>query len=135
MTPSAPQPHDVGEPVHVVRRYLDEIYHDGRVEIVREICADPVVRHDPGRRTELSHQEQIDRIGADLPQWQPFFTAEVLTGDAEFAVLVWHAVGSYRRADVVGHRGVPGRRRPDHRRLEHPLLHRTLGLTTTSAPE
>ncbi|MBN9107420.1 MAG: nuclear transport factor 2 family protein [Pseudonocardia sp.] len=102
MTAAVPQPHDVDTPVHVVRRYLDEIYHDGRVEIVREICADPVVRHDPGRRTELSHQDQIDRIGADLPQWQPFFTAEVLAGDAEFAVLVWHAAGRTAERTLSG---------------------------------
>ncbi|GAA1864069.1 hypothetical protein GCM10009836_50470 [Pseudonocardia ailaonensis] len=80
-------------PVGVVRRYLDEIYHAGDVDLVREICADPVVRHDPGRTTELSHADQIARIAADLPQWRPHFTAEVLAGDAEYAVLVWNASG------------------------------------------
>lgn len=80
-------------PVAIVGRYLDEIYHNGNVETVREICADPVVRHDAGRRTELGHQAQIDRICADLPQWQPYFTAEVLAGDDEHAVLVWTARG------------------------------------------
>lgn len=39
-------------PVGVVR-YRDEIHHGGEVEPVREICADPVVRHDPGGRTTL----------------------------------------------------------------------------------
>ncbi len=83
--------------VAVVRRYLDEIYHRGDTAVVREICADPLVRHDPGRRTELTHEAQIARIDADLPQWQPFFTAEVLAGDDEHAVLVWTAEG--RTAD------------------------------------
>ena len=80
-------------PAGVVRRYLDEIYHDGRVETVREICADPVIRHDPGCRTELGHEQQIERISVDLPQWHPYFTAEVLAGDDEHAVLVWTARG------------------------------------------
>lgn len=84
-------------PVDVVRRYLDEVYHRGDTGLVREICADPLVRHDPGRRTALTHDEQVARIGADLPQWQPWFTADVLAGDAEYAVLVWTARG--RTAD------------------------------------
>lgn len=84
-------------PVGVVRRYLDEIYHRGRTDLVREICADPVVRHDPGRRTELTHDAQVARIEADLPQWRPWFTADVLAGDDEYAVLVWTADG--RTAD------------------------------------
>lgn len=80
-------------PVQVVRRYLDDIYHRGDVELVRELCADPVTRHDPGGTRTLTHQEQIDRINADLPRWQPYFTAEVHAGDVEFAVLVWTARG------------------------------------------
>ena len=84
-------------PVAVVRRYVNEIYHDARTDLVREICADPVIRHDPGRRIELSHDDQIARIEADLPQWRPWFTANVLAGDDEHAVLVWTAEG--RTAD------------------------------------
>lgn len=84
-------------PVAVVRRYVEEIYHQGQVEVVREICGDPMLRHDPGSQTALSHQQQIDRINADLPQWQPYFTPAVLAGDDEHAVLVWTAIG--RTAD------------------------------------
>jgi hypothetical protein len=80
-------------PVAVVRRYLEEIYHEGRTAVVREICADPMIRHDPGRFTELTHDQQIARIEADLPQWRPHFTDEVLAGDGEHAVLVWTARG------------------------------------------
>ena len=80
-------------PVDVVRRCLDEIYHAGRTELVREITADGVVRHDPGGTTTLDHDAQIARIEADLPQWSPWFTAEVLAGDGEHAVLVWTARG------------------------------------------
>ena len=80
-------------PVTTVRRYLEEIYHQGRVETVREITADGLVRHDPGGARTLDHDAQVARIRADLPQWQPYFTAEVLAGDDEFAVLVWTARG------------------------------------------
>lgn len=84
-------------PVAVVRRYVDEIYHDGQLEVVKEICADPLIRHDPGNVTPMSHDEQIARIAADLPEWHPVFTAEILAGDSEHAVLVWTAEG--RTAD------------------------------------
>lgn len=84
-------------PVDVVRRYLDEVYHEGRVEVVREICANPMLRHDPGVVTPMSHEEQIARINADLPQWQPWFTIDVLAGDTRYATLVWTAHG--RTAD------------------------------------
>ena len=80
-------------PVEVVRRYLDEVYHAGDVEIVREITADGLVRHDPGGSRTLDHEAQIERIRADLPAWQPQFTAEVLAGDDDYAVLVWTARG------------------------------------------
>lgn len=86
-------------PVEVVRRYLEEIYHAGDVEVVREITADGVVRHEPGGTRTLDHEAQIARILADLPQWQPHFTAELLAGDDEYAVLVWTARG--RTADRV----------------------------------
>lgn len=85
--------HEAATPVGVVRRYLDEIYHAGDVELIREITADGVVRHDPGGTRTLDHEAQIARIKADLPQWQPLFTAEVLAGDDEYAVLVWTARG------------------------------------------
>ena len=81
------------EPVAVVRRYLDDVYHAGDVELVREITADGVVRHDPGGTRTLDHSAQIARVRADLPTWQPYFTAEVLAGDDEYAVLVWTARG------------------------------------------
>ncbi len=88
--------------VEVVRRYCDEIYHEGKVEVIREICADPLVRHDPGTRRILSHQQQIDRISADLPTWQPWFTAHVLAGDDEYVSLVWSAHGRTRERVLSG---------------------------------
>lgn len=90
---TTPEAAPSASPVEVVRRYVEEIYHEGKTALVREICADPVVRHDPGKRTEMSHDAQIARIEADLPQWHPQFTSEVLAGDDEYAVLVWTARG------------------------------------------
>ncbi|WP_354701648.1 hypothetical protein DSM112329_01974 [Paraconexibacter sp. AEG42_29] len=81
-------------PVDVVTRYLEEIYHQGDVDLVREVCGDPLVRHDPGARSELSHDEQIARIRGDLEKHEPRFTWEVLAGDGRDAVLVWNCARS-----------------------------------------
>ena len=52
----------------LLERYWEECSNQGNVELVRELCADPITRHDPGGRSTLSHQEQIDRlkIGLDM---------------------------------------------------------------------
>ncbi|MCF7548664.1 nuclear transport factor 2 family protein [Pseudonocardia sp. WMMC193] len=107
MTPVTPAtgptaPPRTASPVAVVRRYLDEIYHEGLVDVVREICADPVVRHDPGSIRTLTHREQMDRIRADLPQWNPWFEAAVLAGDDTHAVLVWNATGRTAERTLSG---------------------------------
>ena len=52
----------------LLERYWEECSNQGNVELVRELCADPITRHDPGSATTLSHDEQIARleIGRDL---------------------------------------------------------------------
>lgn len=46
----------------LLERYWEECSNQGNVELVRELCADPIIRHDPGAETALSHQDQIDRL-------------------------------------------------------------------------
>ena len=53
----------------LLERYWEECSNQGNLELVRELCADPIIRHDPGgKETPLSHQDQIDRlkIGMDM---------------------------------------------------------------------
>jgi hypothetical protein len=52
----------------LLERYWEEVSNEGNLELLRELCADPITRHDPGGDTTLSHQEQIDRlqIGIDM---------------------------------------------------------------------
>jgi hypothetical protein len=35
-------------PLELIQLYWDRVYNDLEVELIREICADPIVRHDPG---------------------------------------------------------------------------------------
>ena len=52
----------------LLERYWEECSNQGKVELVREFCADPIIRHDPNGETALSHQDQIDRlqVGFDM---------------------------------------------------------------------
>ncbi len=49
----------------VVLRYLHEVWNEGRADVVREVCADPVTRHDAGEVTRLDHAAQIARVEAN----------------------------------------------------------------------
>ena len=46
----------------VMERYWEEVNNQGKLELIRELCADPITRHDPEKVTQLSHDEQITRV-------------------------------------------------------------------------
>ena len=47
----------------LLERYWEEASNQGNYELVRELCADPIIRHDvDGGVTKLSHDEQIARV-------------------------------------------------------------------------
>ena len=46
----------------LLERYWEDCSNQGDVELVRELCADPIIRHDPGSETPLSHDDQIARL-------------------------------------------------------------------------
>jgi hypothetical protein len=76
----------------LLRLYWEEVWNNGNVELVREICADPIVRHDPGATTALSHNEQIARITQQRTERRPQFTHEVIVADEHHATSVWNMV-------------------------------------------
>jgi hypothetical protein len=81
----------VRSPRELIEIYWEQIYNNGEVELVREVCADPIVRHDPGCVTPLSHDEQIVRIKRSLAV-KPLFTHRVLHADDCFVTSVWNMV-------------------------------------------
>ena len=73
----------------LLERYWEECSNQGNLELVRELCADPITRHDPGGDSTLSHQEQIDRlrVGMDLG----IRIDRVIThADEEWVTSVWN---------------------------------------------
>lgn len=78
-------------PRELIVMYWDRVWNDGQLELVREICGDPITRHDASTIIKLSHDEQIDRIRYRRSQSEPYFTHEVLLADDRFVCSVWNA--------------------------------------------
>jgi hypothetical protein len=79
----------VRNPRELIEIYWDEVYNNGRIELIREVCADPIIRHDAGSITPLSHDEQIVRVERSL-RIKPYFTHRVLHADDRFVTSVWN---------------------------------------------
>lgn len=79
--------------LETVTLYLEQIWNGGRDDLIPELCADPIVRHDPNALTALSHAEQRARIRHNYDELRPVFTWEILAGDDRHITLVWNVTG------------------------------------------
>jgi len=79
----------VRTPRELIEIYWDEVYNNCRTDLIREVCADPIIRHDPESVTPLSHDEQIERVERSL-RIKPYFTHRVLHADDRFVTSVWN---------------------------------------------
>ncbi len=80
----------VRTPRELINLYWEEIWNKGNVELIREICADPMIRHTTGPVERLSHEQQIERVGSIVEKMKPRFTHEVLVADDTYASSVWN---------------------------------------------
>ncbi|MBU6373542.1 MAG: phosphotransferase [Alphaproteobacteria bacterium] len=77
-------------PKELIELYWTEVWNNRNVELIRELCADPIVRHDPGSVTALSVDDQIARVRQQSEHAAPFFEHEVLHADDRFVTSVWN---------------------------------------------
>ncbi len=78
-------------PRELIEIYWERVYNAGEVELIREVCADPIIRHDPNCVTPLSHDDQITRVKRSVAT-QPLFTHRVLHADDRFVTSVWNMI-------------------------------------------
>ncbi len=78
----------------LLERYWDEVNNQGKLELVRELCADPIVRHDPEKTTELSHDEQIERIRGGIDQMGVVIERVITHADETWVTSVWNLVAT-----------------------------------------
>lgn len=75
----------------LLERYWDEVNNEGKLELIRELCADPITRHDPdGKTTTLSHDEQIARVRFGLDHMGVVITREITHADDTLVTSVWN---------------------------------------------
>lgn len=77
-------------PRELILLYWEEVWNKGHVELILEICTDPMIRHEPAKVTVLSHAEQVERVHRLRAELQPHFTHEILVADEHGASSVWN---------------------------------------------
>jgi len=75
---------------NLLERYWDEASNQGNVELIRELCADPIIRHDPEKVTELSHEEQIERVKFGIEEMGVQISRVLIHADDVTATSVWN---------------------------------------------
>ncbi|ALJ12103.1 phage tail tube protein [Sphingopyxis macrogoltabida] len=79
--------------LEIVTLYNLEIWNKGQIELVPELCADPMIRYDANSVAVLGIEEQIARIRHNYEDLRPTFEPVVLAGDDEYVTLVWNVTG------------------------------------------
>lgn len=77
-------------PRELINLYWEEVWNKRNVALMREICADPIVRHDANSVTELSLEDQIARVSQQSESSEPQFSHEILLADEHFVASVWN---------------------------------------------
>lgn len=77
-------------PKELIELYWTEVWNNRNAEMIRELCADPILRHDPGSVTALSIEDQIARVCQQSERAQPYFEHEVLHADDTYVTSIWN---------------------------------------------
>jgi len=81
------------EAQRLLERYWDEVNNQGHLELIRELCADPITRHDPeGTTTTLDHDEQIARVRFGIDEMGVKIDRVITHANDEFVTSVWNMV-------------------------------------------
>lgn len=84
-------------PRELIELYWEEVWNRGNVELIREICADPMIRHYPGKSVTLDHDAQVERVRKLVAEMQPHFTHVALVADGDYASSVWNMTSPFEK--------------------------------------
>ena len=77
--------------LETVELYIEHTSNRGDPAWVPILCANPLRRHDPGKITDMSHEQQMDRFrNSTLREKEPYFTDIVLQAQGEYVTWVWN---------------------------------------------
>lgn len=74
----------------VMERYWEEVNNQGNFELIRELCADPITRHDPGKVSTLTHDEQIARVQFGVEQMNVRISNVLVHADDTTVTGIWN---------------------------------------------
>ena len=88
-------------PRELIELYWEEVWNKGNVELIREICGNPMLRHNPGWMTKFDHEQQIARVRERFETMSPIFTHEVLIADGEYVSSIWNMTSKSEKYPVM----------------------------------
>lgn len=88
-------------PKELIELYWEEVWNRGNAELIREICATPMIRHEPGKVLLLDHDEQVARVSKIVADISPRFTHEVLIADDRHVSSVWNMWSKSEKVPVM----------------------------------
>ena len=77
-------------PIELIHLYWERVWNEGQTQLIREICADPIIRHEQQGIVRLSHDEQIARVDRATAVNKPYFTHVIVYGDDLHVTSVWN---------------------------------------------
>lgn len=96
-------------PAEQARFYYENVWMQKKVDLIPQLCADPVLRHDFTRDQTLSHADQRDRILAHKDKGYAFRIVAI-HGDAAYATIIWEITSTtYNMAGIEVMHIVDGR--------------------------
>ena len=74
----------------IMERYWEEVNNQGEFELIRELCANPITRHDAEKTTELTHDEQIARVEFGVAKMGVKISNVIVHADDTTVTGVWN---------------------------------------------
>jgi predicted SnoaL-like aldol condensation-catalyzing enzyme len=74
-------------------RWNEEVWNQGRVELIPEMANDPYVRHDPDRTWSVSHAENMERVRATRKRFEAYGMdnkIDVMVGEGDLLLVMGH---------------------------------------------
>lgn len=88
-------------PREIIELYWEEVWNRGNVELIRDICANPMVRHEAGKISYLSHDEQIERVRSVIEKIKPHFTHVAVVADDVHVSSIWNMTSQSEKIPVM----------------------------------
>jgi hypothetical protein len=74
-------------------RWTEEVWNQGRVELIPEMACEVYVRHDPDRTWSVNHAENMERVRATRERFAPYGMdnrIDLMVGEGDLLLVMGH---------------------------------------------